>query len=92
MSKIVTEDKAKILLALNKAKGAAPIGYISKHSGIKDPCELLQQLEKDGLVCRLPPSLWCPSLNPLFELTGEAKKLLQQAINGGLQQLIDMPI
>jgi len=95
MSKIVKENKAKILFALDMAKGAAPLGYISKHSGIEDPRELLQQLEKDGLVRRLllqPPILCSLSFMPLFELTGKAKKLLRQAIDHRLQQPIDVPI
>ena len=89
MSKIVKENKAKILLALDMAKGAAPLGYISKHSGIENPCELLQQLEKDGLVRRLPSGLCSLSFMPLFELTSKAKKLMQQAIDHQLQQSID---
>jgi len=92
MSKIVEENKAKILLVLNMAKGAAPIGYISKYSGIKDHYELLQQLEqleKESLIHRPSDSLCCPSFMPLFELTSKAKNLIQQVISPRLQDLVN---
>ena len=74
---MATEEKVRIILALNRTSGAAPLGYISKYSGIDEPYELLQQLEKDGLVCRTQPSSWSASLMPLFELTNKARDFLQ---------------
>ena len=90
MSIINEKSKIKIIFALDKATGAAPMGYISKHSGIEDPIKLLRQLEKDGLVRQLPPGLWNPSLNPLFELTGKAKKLLKQSIDLQIERFVEI--
>jgi len=92
MSNIIQEKKVKIVLALDQAKSPAPVGYISKKSGIENPIELLQQLEKDGIVSRLTSSSWSPTNAPQFELTPKAKKLLQQLIATRLEQLIEARI
>ena len=89
MSDILEENEVKIVLALDKAKGSAPIGYISQKSGIENPHELLQQLEQGGIVCRVPSSSWSPTNQPQYELTNKAKKLLQQLIATRLEQLIE---
>jgi len=92
MSNIIEEKKVKIILALDQAKGSAPIGYISKKSAIENPRELLRQLEEDGIVCCLPSNSWSPSNAPQFELTANAKKLLQQLVATRLEQLIEARI
>jgi len=92
MLNIIQEKKVKIVLALDQAKSPAPIGYISKKSGIENPRELLQQLEKDGIVSRLPSSSWSPTNAPQFELAPKAKKLLQQLMATRLEQLIEARI
>jgi hypothetical protein len=92
MSNIIEEKKVKIILALDQAKGPAPVGYISKKSDIENPRELLRQLEEDGIVCCLPSNSWSPSNAPQFELTVKAKKLLQQLIATRLEQLVEARI
>ncbi len=92
MANIIEEKKVKIILALDQAKGPAPIGYISRKSAIEDPLELLQQLEEDGIVCCLPSNSWSPSNAPQFELTAKARKFLQQLIATRLEQLIEARI
>jgi len=77
MSGIRKEYAAKILKVLSRARGPAPLGYISKQSGIEHPLELLRQLEKCDLVCRTAQGDFNLSLMPLFELTDKVKKLLQ---------------
>jgi len=85
----IEENKVKVILALDQAKGPAPIGYISHKTGIDNPRELLRQLEEDGIIQRLPFNSWSPSGAPQFELTAKAKKLLQQLIATRLEQLIE---
>ncbi len=92
MSKKIKEDKIRIIISLDRAKCAAPLGYISKHSRIENPLELLQELEKDGLVDRLPSGIWNPSLMPLFELTDKAKELLKHSIEHQFEQLAEIII
>ena len=70
--------KTKILFALNTTYSTAPLGYISNHSGISDPCTLLQELEKNGLVIRTEPSIWSTSLAPQFELTNRAREFCKK--------------
>jgi len=83
------ENKIKVVLALDQAKGPAPVGYVSQKSGIEDPLELLRQLEEDGIVHRLPLNTWSPSGAPQFELTPKAKRLLHQLVAARLEQLIE---
>ncbi len=85
----IEENKVKVILALDQAKGPAPIGYISQKTGIENPRELLRQLEEDGIVQRLPFNSWSPSGAPQFELTAKAKRLLQQLIATRLEQLVE---
>ena len=88
------EKKVKIILALGEAKNAAPVGYICQRCGIDDtcenPCRHVSQLEEDGVIQRLSPSAWSPSLEPQYELPSKTKKLLQQLIATRLEQLIQV--
>ncbi|WP_455369686.1 hypothetical protein [[Eubacterium] cellulosolvens] len=70
--------KTKILFTLDKTQSAAPLEYISVHSGIRDPCALLQQLEKNGLVISTQLSNWSASLSPQFELTDRAREFCKK--------------
>jgi len=88
VSEIIEEKKVKVLVALDRAKSPAALGYISEHSGVEEPYELLEQLEKVGLVRRAPPSDWSPAGEPRFELARGAKKTLQKLIAKRLVQLI----
>jgi len=90
VSDILEEKKLKMLVALHRAKGLAPLGYITEHSGVEEPYELLEQLEKNGLVRRAPPSDWSPAGEPRFELAPSAKKMLQKLIANRLLQLIEV--
>jgi len=92
VSSIIEEKKVKIIMALDRARSPAPVGYISKKSGVENPLELLRQLEEDGIVCCPPSSSWSPTNSPQFELTPKAKKLLQQLIATRLEQLIEARI
>ena len=89
MSEIIEEKKVKVLVALDRAKSPAALGYISEHSGVEEPYELLEQLEKVGLVRRAPPSDWSPAGEPRFELTPRPRKTLQKLIANRLMQLIE---
>ena len=86
------ERKTRIILALNEAKNAAPVGYICQRCGIdercENPCRNLAQLEEDGIIQRAHPSTWSPSLGPQYELPVKTKRLLQQMIAARLEQLI----
>jgi len=86
------ERKTRIILALNEAKNAAPVGYICQRCGIdetcENPCRNLRQLEDDGIIQRASPSTWSPSREPQYELPARTKKLLQQMVATRLEQLI----
>ena len=90
------ERKTRIILALNEAKNAAPVGYICQRCGLDEtcetPCRNLTQLEEDGIIQRAHPSTWSPSLEPQYELPIKTKKLLQQMIATRLEQLIQMRV
>ncbi len=89
MSDIVEEKKVKILVVLDRARSPAAVGYISEHSGIEEPYKLLEELEKDGLVKRTPPSDWSSAGEPRFEFAPGAKKILQEITANKLIQLIE---
>jgi hypothetical protein len=86
------ERKTRIILALNEAKSAAPVGYICQRCGIdktcENPCRNLTQLEDDGIVQRASPSRWSPSQDPQYELPAGTKRLLQRMVATRLEQLI----
>lgn len=88
----IGEDKVKLVLAMERAKGPAPLGYLTQRTGIEDPRELLSQLEGEGIVRRLSPDSWSPSHAPQYELTGKATKLLHQLIATRLEQLIEVRV
>lgn len=54
----------------------------------ESPCRNLRQLEDDGIIQRAPPSTWSASLEPQYEITAKAKRLLQQLVASRLEQLI----
>ena len=86
------ERKTRIILALDEAKNAAPVGYVCQRCGIDEtcesPCRNLRQLEDDGIVQRASPSTWSSSLEPQYELPAKTKKLLRQMVATRLEQLI----
>ena len=76
MKNNLEEQKIKILRTLQKARGPAPLGYISLHSRIDNPSEILSLLERENLISRTPLGLMNLSLMPMFECTSEGKKIL----------------
>lgn len=91
MSNIIAEKKVKIVLALDKINGAAPVHYLSQKSGVEDAQELLQLLEKEGIVSRASPISESMSTAVQYQLTHKAKTLLQQLVTTQLEQLIALP-
>jgi hypothetical protein len=68
-----TEKVERILLVLTKANSPVPLGYISLHTGIKEPLGILRKMEERCLVRRshssqglVPP--WSCSMDPMFEI------------------------
>ena len=92
--KNLEERKTRIILALNEAKGAAPVAYICQRCGIDEtceaPCRNLSQLEGDGMVQRAPLNTWSPSHDPQYELPVKMKELLQQMVVARLEQRIQV--
>jgi len=85
----IGENEVKLILAMEKAKGPVPLGYLTQKTGIEDPHELLSLLEVEGIVSRLRPDSWSPSHAPQYELTSKATKLLRQLVTTRLEQLIE---
>jgi hypothetical protein len=55
-----SEQIKKILLILDRAKTPVPLGYISLHTGIEEPLEILEKMRENNLVNISPPSC-CPA-------------------------------
>lgn len=53
---------------LKEAKSPVPLGYITRRAGLDNPLELLEKMEEKGLVRRVDPPNWSPSLHPMFEI------------------------
>ncbi|WP_455367627.1 hypothetical protein [[Eubacterium] cellulosolvens] len=92
MAKNIVNEEAKILLVLSRTRGAAPLGYISEHSRVKNPYETLLHLEKKELVSRVPPGIWGLSYLPLFVLTPKARDFIRQATDARIEQLIEVTV
>jgi hypothetical protein len=77
------EDKKikKILLVLALAKSPAPLDYISLHTGIEEPYEILERMEEGGLVRRSPPMRWSCSMVPMYEITPATQKELPHMLS-----------
>lgn len=58
----------KILSVLAQAKDSAPLGYVSLHTGIKEPLNTLEEMEERGLVHRSPCPSWSSCMEPTFEI------------------------
>lgn len=91
MSNIIGEKKVKIVLAMERIDGPAPVHYISQKSGVEDARELLLQLEKDGVIIKAQPISESMSNAVQYELTNRARRLLQQLVATQLEQLIARP-
>jgi hypothetical protein len=69
-----SEEVERILLVLARANSPVPLGYISLHTGIKEPLPILRKMEAGNLVRRSPSSQglvppWSCSTDPMFEIT-----------------------
>gem|GEM_PF-6147341 len=65
---IKDERVRRVLAVLMMARGPAPLGYVSLHTGIEAPLELLEEMRRKGLVRRCPSSTWSCSLGPIYEI------------------------
>ncbi|MEM3041007.1 MAG: hypothetical protein QXG97_03145, partial [Nitrososphaerota archaeon] len=68
------------LLVLALAKSPAPLDYISLHTGIEEPHEILEKMEEEGLVRRSPPASWSCSMVPMYEITPTTQKELPHVL------------
>jgi len=68
----------RILQVLDRASCACPLGYISLHTNIVDPLNILNALDKGGYCRRCPTSDWSPSVHPMFEITPKAREELRE--------------
>lgn len=68
----------KILQVLDRASCACPLGYISLHTNIVEPLNILRALEKEGYCRQCPTSDWSPSGHPMFEITSKARRELRE--------------
>jgi len=73
---IESEQIKKILLVLGMAKTPVPLGYISLHTRIKEPLEILEKMRENGLIHRSPPSCWSCCMEPMYETAPKAQKEL----------------
>jgi hypothetical protein len=74
MGNMENDQLKKILSALAQARGPAPLGYVSLHTGIKDPLTTLEKMEERGLVKRSPCSSWSSCSDPSFEIMPPVKE------------------
>ncbi|MEM2873579.1 MAG: hypothetical protein QXD82_05360 [Nitrososphaerales archaeon] len=70
----------KILRVLDRAKTPVPLGYISLHTGIEEPLEILEKMRKNGLVKKSPSSSWSCCMDPMYEIVPKVKKGLHQTL------------
>lgn len=68
----------KILQVLDRASCSCPLGYISLHTNVIDPLEILEALEEEGYAQRCPVSDWSSSSYPMFEITTKARNELRE--------------
>ena len=76
------EEIKKILSVLALAKSAVSLGYISLYTRIKEPIEILEEMEKRGLVSKRLSTDWSYCMDPMFEITPIARKELLTNIVG----------
>jgi len=76
LDSIEKSQMRKILLVMFLAKSPIPLGFISLHTGIKEPLKISDKMERMGLIKRSPCSSWSASVAPLFCLTSSAQKNL----------------
>lgn len=72
------EEIRRVLFVLARSNSSTPLDYISLHTGIKKPLQILEEMSVLGLVCRSTPSMWSCSKDPLFEITPKGRERLYQ--------------
>ena len=70
--------KIKILQVLERASCPCPPDYITLHTNIAEPLNLLNALEEEGYVHCLEDNHWSPSRPLQFEITLKARQELRQ--------------
>jgi hypothetical protein len=84
--RLETEDKGinekimRILFVLDKASGPAPLGYISLHTGVKEPLEIIEEMSALGFVYRCLPSIWSGCRDPMYELAPKGRERLYRGL------------
>ncbi len=91
MSNIIVEKKIKIVLAMDRIGGPAPVHHICEKCGVENAEVLLRQLEQDGVINLAQPISESMSNAVQYELTNRAKNQLQQLFSSQLRQLIARP-
>lgn len=79
----VERKMVKILQVLDRASCFCPLGYISLHTNIIDPLNILKALEENGYVrrceCDDPKAAQIsPSYHPIFEISPRGRQELRQ--------------
>ena len=77
--KTISEKRKKILQVLARADSPVPIGYISLHTGIREPLEILEKMREESLVFLSLTSTWSCSIEPCYEITPATKEKLLES-------------
>jgi hypothetical protein len=72
------EKMIKILQVLDRSGDACSLGYITLHTSIIEPLELLEILEREGYVQRCKRNSWSPSSGLRFQIAPSAKQKLRE--------------
>jgi hypothetical protein len=72
------EKMIKILQVLDRSGDACSLGYVTLHTSIIEPLELLESMEKEGYVQRCKRNSWSPSSGLRFQITPSARQKLRQ--------------
>ena len=72
------EKMIKIMQVLDRAGCECPLGYITLHTSVIEPLEILEILEKEGYVQRCEAKGWSPSSGLKFKITPSARRKLRE--------------
>ena len=86
-------DKIKVILTIEEMDAPVSAGDISWKSGVakRHVEELLQQLEEEDIVTKVPPLSESLSSVRFYKLTSRAKNTLQQLIAARLEEMLARP-
>lgn len=71
-------DTIKILKVLDRASCACPLGYITLHTNIIQPLEIVKTLVREGYCCQSTVNGWSGSGHPKFEITPMGRHKLRE--------------